>query len=70
MEHLFTNSCIIDRVIEEKRILNITGKQAIIALNNHYGIKSQQMLSAALGGSPSQQYISRILKSLQKEQNV
>ena len=70
VEHLFTNSCIIDRVIEEKRILNITGKQAIIALNNHYGIKSQQMLSAALGGSPSQQYISRILKSLQKEQNV
>ena len=67
VEHLFTNSCIIDRVMEQKRLLKITGKQAIIALHNCYGIKSQPLLSAALGGSPSQQYISRILKTLQKE---
>ncbi len=67
VEYLFLNSCIIDRVMEEKRFLRITGKQAIIALDNCYGIKNQQMLSAALGGSPSQQYISRTLKTFHKE---
>ena len=65
VEHLFSNSCIIDRVIEEKRILKIKGKDAIIALDNRYGIQNQSMLSAALGGSPSQQYIARILKNKQ-----
>lgn len=71
VEHLFTNSCIIDRVMEQKRLARITGKQAIIALDNHYGIKNQSMLSEALGGSPNQKYISRILlenkKSKQSE---
>jgi hypothetical protein len=61
------NSCIIDRVIEEKRIQKITAKQAIIAINNHYGIKNKQMFSDSLGGSPSRQYISRLLNTLQKE---
>lgn len=67
VEHLFLNSCIIDRVIEEKRIQKITAKQAIIAINNHYGIKNKQMFSDSLGGSPSRQYISRLLNTLQKE---
>lgn len=67
VEHLFSNSCVIDRVIEEKRIQKITAKQAIIAINNHYGIKNKQMFSDSLGGSPSRQYISRLLNTLQKE---
>lgn len=66
VEHLFRNSCIIDRVMEAKRISRITGKQAIIALDDAYGIRNQSMLSAALGGSPSQQYIAKVLKSKQK----
>ena len=67
VEHLFSNSCVIDRVIEENRILKITSNQAIIAINNHYGIKNKQMFSDSLGGSPSRQYISRLLNTLQKE---
>jgi hypothetical protein len=52
--------------MEAKRISRITGKQAIIALDDAYGIRNQSMLSAALGGSPSQQYIAKVLKSKQK----
>ena len=62
VEHLFLNSCIVQRVIESKRGSKITGKQAISALNAIYGIRNQSMFSASLGGKPSQQYIAKIIK--------
>lgn len=67
VEHLFFSSCVIERVIASKRQEKITGRQAILALDANYGIKNQSMLSAALGGSPSQQYIAKILN---KNQNT
>ena len=64
VEWLFTNSCIIAREIEQKRKRKISGKEAIIALHAEYGIKNQSMLSAALGGKPTQQYIGKVLSEI------
>lgn len=61
IEHLFTNSCIADRIIAEKRLAKISGREAIIALNAAYGIKNQSLLSEALGNKPDRSYISKVL---------
>ena len=61
VEHLFSNSCIVSREIEKKRISKIPVKQAIQAIHNRIGIKNLSMFSESLGGHPSRQYISRIL---------
>lgn len=61
VEHLFLNSCIAERIVVEQRRKKISGKEAIIALNAEYGIQNQSMLSTALGGRPSQQYIAKVL---------
>lgn len=66
VEHLFFNSCIAQRIVAEQRKKKITGREAILALDSEYGIQNQSMLSAALGGSPSQPYIAKILKEKKK----
>lgn len=70
VEHLFRNSCIAQRIIEEQRKRPISTKDAIIALAENCernGTKiNQSMLSAALGGKPNQQYISRILNETKR----
>ena len=62
IEWLFMNSAIIQRVIESKRRRSVSTKDAILALQANCGIQNQSMLSAALGGSPSQPYIAKILR--------
>lgn len=70
VEHLFRNSCIAQRIIEEQRKRPISMKDAIIALAGNCecnGIKiNQSLLSLALGGKPKQQYISRILNEMKR----
>lgn len=67
VEWLFANSCLIQRTIESRRRRRITGKQAIIALDAEYGIANQSMLSAALGGRPTQPYIAKIINEAKKK---
>ena len=66
VEHLFLNSCIAQRVIDEQRKKPVSRKDAILALAEGCKRKgdtlNQSLLSAALGGSPSQPYIAKILK--------
>lgn len=70
VEYLFRNSCIAQRIIEEQRKKPISTKDAIITLAQNCernGTKiNQSMLSAALGGKPNQQYISRILSEMKR----
>ena len=70
VEHLFKNTCIAQRIIEEQRKRPISTKDAIITLAQsceRNGTKiNQSMLSAALGGKPNQQYISRILSEMKR----
>ena len=70
VEHLFCNSCIAQRIIEDQRKKPISTKDAIITLAQNCernGTKiNQSMLSAALGGKPNQQYISRILSEMKR----
>lgn len=73
VEHLFRNSFIAQRVMDEQRRKPVSTKEAIITLAENCkrnGIRidqiNQSMLSAALGGKPNQQYISKILSELKK----
>lgn len=67
VEWLFQNACIVQRVIEEKKKRSFSTKDAILALHENYGIENQSMLSAALGGRPSQQYIAKVLREAKKK---
>lgn len=61
IEWLFSNSAIIQRVIEAKQKKPISTKDAILALHSNVGIKNQSMFSDSLGGKPDRSYISKIL---------
>ena len=67
VKHLFRNAGIIDRVINEKRKRKITGKQAIQALQEEYGIANQSMFAKCLQKGPNQQYISRCISEMKKK---
>ena len=74
VEHLFRNSCIAQRIIEEQRKKPISTREAILALAancecNGIGLDkiNRSLLSSALGGKPTQQYISKVLSELRRK---
>lgn len=74
VEHLFRNSCIAQRIIDEQRKKPISTREAILALAancecNGIGLDkiNRSLLSSALGGKPTQQYISKVLGELRKK---